>query len=303
MDLRQSPQWGNFLSQIGWQVIKIGKSQAYLKKLPLINCSMIKIQRPFNPLPWTEIDQLAKKNHALMVVIEPQTNNYNEQELVAHGYKKTLNMSLSHTATIEIALTKPIDKIYQDFSENARRNIKKAQTHDLQIKTVFLKNTPDDQTFQQFYKLLKNVTKVRKFYVPGYDEFFKKMLAFKDSSALIFAFQKGQVLPIAALWQGFFNKTAVYMHIGISDQGYKLLANYLLVWEALKLAKEQGMEVFDFEGIYDPRFPTLRQRWQGFTQFKKKFHGQLVQYPIAWIKFYNFWFKLFYLCNTIFTKY
>jgi lipid II:glycine glycyltransferase (peptidoglycan interpeptide bridge formation enzyme) len=51
-----------------------------------------------------------------------------------------------------------------------------------------------------------------------------------------------------------------------------------LVWEALKLAKKRGCRIFDFEGIYDERFPKAAASWKGFTKFKEGFGGEKIVY-------------------------
>ena len=50
----------------------------------------------------------------------------------------------------------------------------------------------------------------------------------------------------------------------------------VLVWEAFKLAKKRGCQIFDFEGIYDERFPKAGTAWKGFTKFKEGFGGEKV---------------------------
>lgn len=310
MDIRQSPQWGKYLSQIGWSIEKVGNIQIFIRPFPLIKRSAVKIQHPQNPLPLSKIDEIAKKYKALFVLIEPEPEAFNKQSLINHGFRQSA-ISLTHTVSIHIDLKQTEEKLLASFSENARRNIKKAQANNLTVKKIFLKKEKDDTEFKKFYALLANLTKLKKFYVPGYDEFYKKMVGFKDSSVLLFAFpsthstdsgqaSSGQVTePIAAVWLGLLKDTTVYMNTGITKEGYKLLANYLLVWEALKLAKKEGLKLFDFEGLFDPRFPKERKSWQKFSEFKKRFHGTLIEYPPPYIKWYSKPFKLFYLCSKI----
>lgn len=297
MDIRQSPEWGKYLSSIGWTVEKLSNNnQAFIRRLPILGNSIIKIQHPQNPLSFLEIEQLSKKHKALFTIIEPDRTNFNEEEFIKNGFRKSY-MSLTHTLTIYIDLKPAEEKIFSSFSENARRNIKKAQKFNLEIKKIFLKNVKNDKDFKNFYDLFLNLRKIKKFYAPGYDEFYKKMQAFKNSSVLLFAYY--QKKPIAAIWLGLLKDTAVYMNTGITVKGYELLANYLLVWEAIKLAKSLGLFVFDFEGLFDPRFPKERRSWIKFSEFKRKFHGSLIEYPSPFIKIYSKFYKLIYLCNKI----
>lgn len=302
MDIRQSSNWGSYLSQIGWKIEKIGNgSHAFIRPIPLFGRSVIKIQHPQNPLDFAKIDKIAKEHKALFVLLEPQGLKYHEPSFIKDGYRPS-KTSLTHTSTVYLDLTQSEPKLFSSFSENAKRNIKKAEKNNLIIKKIFLKDEKNDGEFRKFYDLLSNLTKLKKFYVPGYGEFHKKMQAFKDNSVILFAYTPRHSEPVAAVWLGILEDTAVYMNTGITEEGYRQLANYLLVWEALKLAKKQGLKIFDFEGVYDPRFPQHRQSWQKFSEFKKRFHGQVVEYPKPWIKYYSLPFKLFHLCGQIFSR-
>ncbi len=298
-DARQTKQWGNYLSQIGWDIENIGNLQIFIRKIPLINCSVIKIQHPKGPIPFQKINDIAKKYHALLVLIEPDQVGYKETDYIKFKYQKS-KLRFVHTSTIKIDLSRSKKTLWQSFSENARRNIRKSQNNNLIVKKVFLKKEKDDQQFKNFYHLLKNLSKVKNFYIPGYDEYFKKMTAFKDTSILLFGYLPKDPQPIAVVWYAYYGKTISYFQTGITDAGYKVFANYLLVWEGLKLAKKLKLKVFDFEATYDPRYPKDHKSWKNFTEFKKRFHGQVVEYPQVWIKFYNPIFKYIYTFSTLF---
>lgn len=87
------------------------------------------------------------------------------------------------------------------------------------------------------------------------------------SSGAIFLLADG----IAYYWQAFANK-----------EGRKKLYQYKVVWEGILWAKKKGARIFDFEGIYDERFPN--KTWLGFTHFKKSFGGYEVEYSGAFVK-------------------
>ncbi len=349
MDPRQSKYWANFMGNIGWIVEKVDDNFIYIKKIPGLPYSVVKIQRPNKNLNLKKIDLLAKKYKALFVNLEPHFEKFSEKDLKNNGYKKS-NMFLSHTSTIRIDLTQSEKSLLKSFSENARRNIKKVQNSNIKIQKAELSNQKNDLEFKKFFELLKNLTTMKKFYIPKYEEFYKKMLSFKKTSVLFFAylprkggkvgedfpmFEAGQIrrdstsfdvheqnwtgdrrsaelgkqatpterpctLPIAAVWlAGFSKNECLYVQTGITKVGYQNLANYLIVWEALKYAKKQGYKVFDFEGIYDPRFPKERGSWKNFTEFKKRFHGNIIEYPNPYIKIYNPVFYIIYQISKI----
>ncbi len=82
------------------------------------------------------------------------------------------------------------------------------------------------------------------------------------------------------------DKIMYYYYAFSSKEGQKLFAPYLLVWEGIKLAKKQGCQIFDFEGIEDSRYKSTKS-WRGFTHFKKSFGGKEVEYPGSFSQYSN----------------
>jgi lipid II:glycine glycyltransferase (peptidoglycan interpeptide bridge formation enzyme) len=299
IDARQTPEWGIYLQQIGWIPKQIDNTLVLIRTLKPLPWSMIKILHPKGPLPFTKIDELAQKYNSLLVIIEPHVYKYDEYSFKENGYRFS-KMRYAHTATIKIDLKQSEEELFNSFSENAKRNIKKSLKAGIYIKTVDLSKEKNNKKFDMFYKLLLNLSTMKKFYIPPYEEYIKKMTAFKKTSLLLFAYKQGSDEPLASVWFAHYDNVISYLQTGISQSGYDTFANYLLVWEGLKVAKKLDLEVFDFETIYDPRYPKDHPGWKGYTIFKKKFHGEIIEYPPSWIKMYNPVFKLFYLCTSIF---
>jgi lipid II:glycine glycyltransferase (peptidoglycan interpeptide bridge formation enzyme) len=289
-DFRQSHYWKTYLESMGWTVERVDGIQIYIRTLPL-GISFIKIQHPLGTIPFKKIDTIAKKYHAVSVIIEPHIFEYKKTLFVRHAYQTT-SMHHAPTATRKIDISKPIEIIYSTFSENAKRNIKKAQKNNLKIKMVLGKEDKQNKYFEQFYALQKSLTKMKKFYAPGYEESKKKYAALKSGSFFMFAYSNNT--PIAAVWYGFDKNVVTYLQTGITQLGYDKLANYLLVLEGIKVAKKLHCRIFDFESIYDTRYPHESKRWKGYSEFKSRFHGEEVYYPPSWIKLYNPFFKWFY---------
>lgn len=298
-DIRQTKYWAKYLSQIGWDYQWVKGRLVLIRKVPFLNFSVIKVQHPKNPIPFAEIDQIAKSNKALCVIVEPEARGFDQTWAKTNGYNPS-SMFLTHTATIQINLNQSEKKLWSSFSENARRNIKKAQNNNLRLKKIPIADDKKQRAFQTFYSLLKNLTSMKSFWAPDYNELQKKMTSFGKNSTLFFAYHQNKA--VASVWVSSFGKQATYMHTGITKEGYRLLANYLLVWEGLKSLKKKGLKLFDFEGIYDPRFPKEKRSWINLTEFKKRFHGNLIEYPQPYIKCYNIFFKFIYLCSKILSK-
>lgn len=293
IDARQTKEWGEYLKGIGWQYTLIEKTVIFYRKFPLLPVSVIKIQHPIGPIPFKKIEVFAKKINAMFVLIEPHCNGYDETTYKQHGYELS-NMRFVHSATIKIDLTVSEEKLFKSFSENAKRNIKKAQQNDIGIKLVSMEKGIDKKWFDEMFQLLSTLGSMKKFYVASYDEYYKKLHAFHKTSFFLFALDKATKKPIAMVWYTYFDKVISYVQTGITQKGYDLLANYLLVWEGMKIAKKKKLHVFDFETAYDSRYHRTNKRWIGYTAFKKRFHGEFIEYPPSWIKFYNKPFKWLY---------
>jgi lipid II:glycine glycyltransferase (peptidoglycan interpeptide bridge formation enzyme) len=294
--IRQAKGWSDFLKHIGWETIVINKNQFYIRKFPYLNFSLIKTAHPINKFDFKKIDQIAKQHNAVCVIIDPHPDNFDLKQFIKNSYQDS-RLQPTHTATILIDLKKKKDDLFKSFSENARRNIKKSLNNSLEVEIVKITSKNLDGQFNRFIKLWKILTKMKGFSTPGEKDLYKKMIAFEKESYLFFAKNK-QEEDLAVVWIIIHDKLANYAHTGINIGGYEVLANYLLVWEILQFVKKKGCTIFDFEGIYDTRYPSIGKSWINYTEFKKRFHGQLLEYPPTQIKFYSKIFKLLYSVNT-----
>jgi len=269
MDIRQSPAYAQFIRNLGWQVEKIGRWNVFIKKFPLVG-SLIKIQRIIPPIPFEEIETIAKKHRAFQIILEPTSFPQPPHPQTPHGYRP-LKSPFIPTKTLILDLCRSEKEIFNSFTKNKRRDIRIAERNKLVIKG----GTPEE-----FLKLKKK-------------SLFKKHIlplgTKKEVLPLIKAFgpEKSKILvanspcpsePIAGLILLFHDKTAYYWQAAATEKGKKLMAPTLLLWEAIKLAKKKGCTRFDFEGVYDERFPQNKS-WLGFTHFKQGFGGKEIIYP------------------------
>src|SRR3972149_5030101 len=91
-------------------------------------------------------------------------------------------------------------------------------------------------------------------------------VTYKDAGAIFLTSEN-----MAYYWQAFSGKVA-----------RKNLYQYKILWEGIIWAKGKGAKIFDFEGIFDERFP--KKEWKGFTHFKKSFGGYEISYPGCMLK-------------------
>jgi lipid II:glycine glycyltransferase (peptidoglycan interpeptide bridge formation enzyme) len=271
LDIRQSPPYANFMKLLGWRTEKIGNGQVFVRKFPLIG-SIIKVQRIKPPIPFLQIEKLAKRRRAFLIEIDQEksaTGNFKK-----YGYKINKRPYFP-TKTIQIDLTRNEEEIFNSFSEAKRRAVRRAIKNGIIVKEA--------NSYKEFL-WLKKKSLLEKFVLPIMAEKEIKTLwqAFwPNNGKIILAYFKNQ--PVAGIFLLHYNKVAYYWLAASTKLGKKLFAPTLLVWETLKIAKKLGCQVFDFEGIYDQRFPV--KSWLGFTKFKQGFEGKEIFYPPSLKKF------------------
>lgn len=262
-DLRQSSYYAKYLNKIGWEVEKVGINNIFIKSAPIIG-SIIKIQRP------KEIDHEAllyatKKHKAIQVIIEPRTKK-DTKVLTKAGFSKSKTPYLP-TKTLRLDLTMPIEKLYKQLKKDTKYSIKKT-------KNTRIYSIDKVKGFRSSWKKAVNYKR----WVPPKKHLSAMQETFKDN-VLFLITPSGDAGAIFVHTKN----TAYYWQAFTSPEGRKSLSQYKIVWAGIVWAKRRGAKVFDFEGIYDERFPN--KTWKGFTHFKKSFGGYEVEYPGAFTKF------------------
>src|SRR3989344_3844558 len=304
LNIRQSPLYAKFMRAINWQVERIDNTNVFIKKFPLLP-AVAKIQRP-NFLPnEIKLKQLMHKYHLRSISVEPSS------QLKIENLKfKILADPYIHTKTIHIDLTTTETEIFNCFTEAKRRGVRRAQKNGVQVEIsdnidafIKLKNRAAGfflgfMTTRGFTKPLWNTfapkyAKVLLAYIDnchcedpptGGDEAISKAGKSEIAAAPIKSGprndnqqrSKEYIAGILLLWYG---KTAYYWMAAASREGKKSFAPTPLVWEALKFAKKQGCTIFDFEGVFDERYPKQSSDWKGFSIFKSGFGGKPIFYP------------------------
>ena len=270
-DVRQSPQFANFMKSLNWKVERLNFANVFLKKFPVIGF-FAKISRPPENLTFGEISKLFKKYRIFCLKISPNILTINKnyyltrKKFLEKGFKIERS-PFNPTTDIFIDLTQPKENIFNNFQQAKRRGVRKAIKNGIIVK--------ESENYDDFIDIRK------KQYTPmGFllvNEMKKLWENFYPSNAsLLLAYRSKK--PLAGILLLFYEKIAYYWYASSLPQGKKLFAPTLLVWEALKLSKKKGCKTFHFEGIYDERFPKAAASWKGFTKFKEGFAGEKVVY-------------------------
>ena len=305
------------MEKMGWTVERVNGCQIFIRQFPLIG-SFIKIQRPTPPIPFEKIEKIVKKYRAFKIIIEPQaksllrggeattstprtvgrSDKHEElasefsltiKQLRAFGYKRS-NSPYLPTKTVQIDLAQPEKKILAQMKKKTRYCLRGTQKSGLTVKESkdidsFIK-LKSSQFFPLGFFVRKDISALWQTFYPEN----AVLLRATASDAGIEKLTNSSRLRsnnkfLAGILLLFYKKTAHYWLAASTNQGKKLFAPTLLVWEAIKLSKKRGCKIFDFQGIYDPRSHKATKSWQGFTRFKKGFGGEKIEYPGCFVKY------------------
>jgi hypothetical protein len=270
IDLRQTKEYADYMQEIGWVVERIDNVNYFIKKFPLIG-SFIKIQRP-EKINYQSIDSLVVKHRAHRIVIEPKDSSH-IQHLISHNYRPSKSPFLP-SKTIHVDITKSEKKLLSEMHYKTRYNVKKANSHQL---TVI--SSRDIKSYADFWQ--KCALKQRGMFLSQKKEIIEIYKAFGEKAHLLLVVRNKELLSGILMLRA--RDIAYYMYAASSTEGKKLFAPTLNAWETIKLAKKLRCKIFDFEGIFDARFPL--KSWLGFSRFKKSFGGLKVDYPGAYAKY------------------
>ena len=290
MELRQSPEWGKYLESLGWATETIEGCAVRIRRMGPVG-SIIKIQRP-QSLPLEKIDEVAQRNRALFVKIEPISSSQ-LPDLNAQLYKPD-SWPLTPSRTVMLDLKKTSSEILKSFSKDTRQAIKKALGENISPIVYSSSSQQFSHALEIFYDLLKQTGKERGFWLPPFKELRTKAQSFGNHCFLILTFKTDEkmtaqppLLPLSGILVLVHDQTAYYHHAASTKLGQLLKAPYLALWEAIKTAASAGCERLDLEGIFDPRFPSMFKKWINFSTFKLKWGGEVVEFPPPLTKVYH----------------
>ncbi|MEK7061477.1 MAG: hypothetical protein AAB954_02345, partial [Patescibacteria group bacterium] len=277
VDIRQTQEYANYLKCEGWEVARIENINYFIKKLPLIG-SVLKIQRP-EEINFNTINKLCRKHRIFQIILEPTSTSTNSaighNLIISHGYKLSKSPYLP-SKTLQIDLTQPISKITANFKKDARYALKRGGAMTTKICT-----TPSNLI--KFHCAWRKSVKFTRF-VPSLESLINLRKSFYTNHPIILtSYNKSGSIIGGAIFTRSLHDCVYYWQGFTNNEGRTSLSQYSLVYEGILWAKKAGCKVFDFEGIYDPRFPN--KSWLGFTHFKKSFGGKEVLYPGCYTKF------------------
>lgn len=273
-NLWQHPLWAKFQESIGRKTwwFELDGAHALVVEHPL-PLGLRWLEVPRGPLFENElaleaileqINNLAKKEGAVFVRLSP----YQKLPVPSSQFPAAVEDKHPETSLL-IDLQQTEEEILAQMKPKGRYNIKVAQKSGVQVET--------SNDVEAFYDILKKTGGRDGFGIHGKNYYQKMLEALGSEAQLLVARHEGQI--IAGGIFVYLDDWGIYYY-GASDHEHrKFMAPYLIQWEAILEAKKRGCHFYDFLGIAPEDTPN--HPWAGVTDFKKKFGGQVVNYPQA----------------------
>lgn len=282
----QTWEWGEFRKAWGNEVIRTDFGQLTLHKLPGLPHKIGAFIKGLSPTKemLDELKALGKQHNLVFIKLEPNvpTRIMNNELGIKENLIKLLKNSgatpgktLFTPSTFWIDLTKSEEELLKGFHSKTRYNIRYAQRQGVKVE-----EDNSDEAFKKYLDLTEETARRQNFFAHTrqYHELMWKFLhtdliaeGREPIARLITAKYNGEIITT---WILFVWKDFLYYPYGASTDKYKnVMANNLMMWEAIRLGRNLGLTTFDLWG---------REEGKGFTKFKEGFNPQVIEFLGTW---------------------
>jgi peptidoglycan pentaglycine glycine transferase (the first glycine) len=294
--LLQCWAWGELKAAAGWIPVRLALWQGdaivaaaqVLRRgaphlpLPLAHLAYI----PKGPvLDWREHEQCnlflsllngyLRKHGALALRMEPGEEAETPQaELIlkqlGHFHASSCR-TVQPLRTIVLDLAPDEQDLLAQMKEKWRYNVRLAMRKGVTIRVA---SSPDD--VRAWYAIYQTTSERDQFGIHTLDYYLRvwELLVTTGKMRLLLAEANGVLL--AGIFVSLFAGQASYFYGASSNEQRQLMPNYLLQWEAIRWAKQQGARLYDLWGI--PDTDNEDEAMAGVYRFKRGWGGRIVQF-------------------------
>lgn len=149
-----------------------------------------------------------------------------------------------HVATATVDLRRCDDDLLASFSQGGRRKLRQAEKADVRVLPV--ENSTDIERFQEALdQFARNRPDYRMTGQPCAEE--QVRMVDKLGGAMLIAECDGVLLGAASFVCN--RDEAIWLSLASTDAMPKIPSNYLLLWEEMRQARDQGCQLFDLAGV------------------------------------------------------
>jgi lipid II:glycine glycyltransferase (peptidoglycan interpeptide bridge formation enzyme) len=272
----QTKQWADFKSSYGTEAIKAGKLFYTKHSIPFTNMFYAYCPR-VNPADIDfDVLRASLEEHNCIAchldvpnIIKGSAEEASATSLLEEHCKKSPRDEFAKGNFI-LDLTPSLDTLLANMHPKQRYNIKLAE------KKGAVLRKESSNSLDIFYDLYVDTAKRQGYFYRSKSYFEKIIKAFdKDMVHILIIEFEGE--PLAAWMLFVYDNVLYYPYGGSSTKNRNIQPNALIGWEAIQFGKKHDCEYFDMWGAaYDMN--DAKDPYYGFTDFKRKFGGQHVQY-------------------------
>jgi lipid II:glycine glycyltransferase (peptidoglycan interpeptide bridge formation enzyme) len=275
----QSWEWGEFRKKAGNEIVRLGvykgnklteALQITFTKIPFLGLKIGTLIK--GPKPTKEIlealKDIAKKQKAVFIKLEPNVLKNDKDIKLLTNSGCIPGRRLFTPTSFWIDLIKKEEELLASFHPKTRYNIRLAQRNGVKVSEDNSK-----KAFNRYLELTKETVERQGFYAHTrrYHKLMWETLSPPGIAHLLTATYKKEIITcwIVFSWHDF-----LYYPYGASTEKYKnVMANNLVMWEAIRLGKSLGLTTFDLWG---------REEGKGFTKFKEGYNPKVVEFLGTW---------------------
>lgn len=284
----QSWEWGDLKGLSGWQPVRLalrgdhrwhGCAQILIRHLPLGVGRLAYVPKgPVLDYGRSEaIDEMiralrgfAADRRVISLKIEPEVTV--PASLAAHlaGLELATASPIQMRSTIWVDLTASEDDLLARQKQKTRYNIRLAARKGVEVRA----GTVDD--LAPWYRMY-HATARRDGFAIHSEKYYRDVLSLllpRRMAHLLLAYHEGDLLAGIIVFR--FGHKAQYMYGASSNEKRNLMAPYLVQWEGMRWAKEEGATIYDLWGIPDV-LSEDEDLW-GVYRHKKGYGGEIVRY-------------------------
>ncbi len=179
----------------------------------------------------------------------------------------------------QLDITPPAPRLLEQMHNKTRYNIKLAARKGVTVRKAAGKNE-----LPLFYSILQETAARDRFLIRGYEYFemiWDQMVENKMAQIFLAEYEGRIIAATLALILG---KKAWYLYGASSNDYRNVMPNYLIQWEMIRWAQEQGCQIYDFRGVSGDL--NEDNPLYGLYRFKKGFNGELVEFIGDWDRVY-----------------
>ena len=288
----QAWEWGEFRGATGIKVVRESGIQVTIHPIPHTPWTVGYYPKGSEPnKEQIEIlRKIATENNCIFIKCEPMVELKGEgiklkEKLGDLGFVEGRPLFTKYNFVLDVTPSEA--ELLASFKQKTRYNIRVAEKRGV---TVTLSDKQED--FERYLELTTETTERQGFYAHG-ASYHKKMWetlgdrtkekgeSSKDelSAHLLVAEYQGQVITT---WVLFRFKDTLYYPYGASTREHReVMANNLVMWEAICLAKKWGCKYLDMWGALGSE-PDKNDPWYGFHTFKSGYGARHVEYIGTW---------------------